>query len=73
MNDFFDDLKEIKKDMLKSSKKVESKSCLDENSKDNDSSFKEVFDLSKESVEAREKRLTDEFLEYTKDADIKRI
>ncbi|NLY03553.1 MAG: hypothetical protein GXZ15_01730 [Campylobacter sp.] len=73
MNDFFDDLKEIKKDMLKSSKKVESKSCLDENSKDNDSSFKEVFDLSKESVEAREKRLKDEFLEYTKDADIKRI
>lgn len=55
MNDFFDDLKAIKKDMVK------------ENDK------KEEFDLAKESVKAREKRLQDDFLEYMRISDIKKI
>ncbi|NLK66463.1 MAG: hypothetical protein GX282_03205 [Campylobacteraceae bacterium] len=58
MNDFFDDLKAIKKDMIKS----------DEAKKE-----KEKLDLEKESIKAREKRLEIEFLEYVKGQDIRKI
>ena len=58
MSDFFDDLKAIKKDMIKSDvvKKEEEK-----------------LNLEKESIKAREKRLESEFLEYTKELNIKKI
>lgn len=54
MNDFLDDLKALKKDMI-------------------DEEKKEQLDLEKESIKAREKRLQDEFLEYIKESNIKKI
>lgn len=58
MNDFFDELKALKKDMVK----------------DQEKSIKDgIKAKEEESIKAREKRLQDEFLEYVKDTNIKKI
>ncbi|MDK8323474.1 MAG: hypothetical protein QP761_06245 [Campylobacter ureolyticus] len=71
MNDFFDDLKNIKKDMLKNEALKQNTKETAEKIKLEDDEFKVEFD--KESIKQRVKRLQDEFLEYTKDENIKKI
>lgn len=71
MNDFFDDLKNIKKDMLKNEAFKQNAKETAEKIKSEDDEFKVEFD--KESIKQRVKRLQDEFLEYTKDENIKKI
>lgn len=71
MNDFFDDLKNIKKDMLKNEALKQNTKETAEKIKSEDDEFKVEFD--KESIKQRVKRLQDEFLEYTKDENIKKI
>ncbi|VYS96769.1 hypothetical protein [Campylobacter ureolyticus] len=71
MNDFFDDLKNIKKDMLKNEAFKQNAKETAEKIKSEDDEFKVEFD--KESIKQRAKRLQDEFLEYTKDENIKKI
>lgn len=71
MNDFFDDLKNIKKDMLKNEAFKQNAKETAEKIKLEDDEFKVEFD--KESIKQRVKRLQDEFLEYTKDENIKKI
>ena len=71
MNDFFDDLKNIKKDMLKNEALKQNAKEITEKIKSEDDEFKVEFD--KESIKQRVKRLQDEFLEYTKDENIKKI
>lgn len=71
MNDFFDDLKNIKKDMLKNEAFKQNTKETAEKIKSEDDEFKVEFD--KESIKQRVKRLQDEFLEYTKDENIKKI
>lgn len=71
MNDFFDDLKNIKKDMLKNEALKQNTKEAAEKIKSEDDEFKVEFD--KESIKQRVKRLQDEFLEYTKDENIKKI
>lgn len=75
MMDFGEALKDIKKDMLKDAKvKTPVKAKKPNPNRDEFKDiFKDEFDISKESVEAREKRLKDEFIEYTKNAKIKKI
>lgn len=71
MNDFFDDLKNIKKDMLKNEALKQNAKEITEKIKSEDDEFKVEFD--KESIKQRVKRLQDEFLEYAKDENIKKI
>lgn len=71
MNDFFDDLKNIKKDMLKNEAFKQNAKETAEKIKSEDYEFKVEFD--KESIKQRVKRLQDEFLEYVKDENIKKI
>lgn len=71
MNDFFDDLKNIKKDMLKNEALKQNAKEIAEKIKSEDDEFKVEFD--KESIKQRVKRLQDEFLEYAKDENIKKI
>ena len=71
MNDFFDDLKNIKKDMLKNEAFKQNAKETAEKIKSEDDEFKVEFD--KESIKQRVKRLQDEFLEYAKDENIKKI
>ncbi|MCZ6105452.1 hypothetical protein O6B34_05175 [Campylobacter ureolyticus] len=71
MNDFFNDLKNIKKDMLKNKALKQNAKEITEKIKSEDDEFKVEFD--KESIKQRVKRLQDEFLEYTKDENIKKI
>lgn len=71
MNDFFDDLKNIKKDMLKNEALKQNTKETAEKIKLEDDEFKVEFD--KESIKQRVKRLQDEFLEYAKDENIKKI
>lgn len=71
MNDFFDDLKNIKKDMLKNEAFKQNAKETAEKIKSEDDEFKVEFD--KESIKQRVKRLQDEFLEYVKDENIKKI
>ncbi|EPH07865.1 hypothetical protein HMPREF9309_01120 [Campylobacter ureolyticus ACS-301-V-Sch3b] len=71
MNDFFDDLKNIKKDMLKNEAFKQNAKETAEKIKSEDDEFKVEFD--KESIKQRVKRLQNEFLEYTKDENIKKI
>lgn len=71
MNDFFNDLKNIKKDMLKNEALKQNAKEITEKIKSEDDEFKVEFD--KESIKQRVKRLQDEFLEYTKDENIKKI
>lgn len=71
MNDFFDDLKNIKKDMIKNDALKQNSKKQREKDKFEDEDFKLEFD--KESVKSRIKRLQDEFLEYTKNENIKKI
>lgn len=71
MNDFFDDLKNIKKDMLKNKALKQNAKEIAEKIKSEDDEFKVEFD--KESIKQRVKRLQDEFLEYAKDENIKKI
>lgn len=71
MNDFFDDLKNIKKDMLKNEALKQNTKETAEKIKSEDDEFKVEFD--KESIKQRVKRLQDEFLEYAKDENIKKI
>lgn len=58
MNDFFNDLKVIKKELAKEQTKLEQE---------------KIKILEEESIKQREKRLQDEFLNYAKDACIKKI
>ena len=69
MNDFFNDLKNIKKDMLKNEALKQNTKETAEKIKLEDDEFKVEFD--KESIKQRVKRLQDEFLEYAKDENIK--
>ncbi|GKH60531.1 hypothetical protein [Campylobacter ureolyticus] len=71
MNDFFNDLKNIKKDMLKNKALKQNAKEITEKIKSEDDEFKVEFD--KESIKQRVKRLQDEFLEYAKDENIKKI
>ena len=71
MNDFFNDLKNIKKDILKNESLKQNTKETAEKIKLEDDEFKVEFD--KESIKQRVKRLQDEFLEYTKDENIKKI
>ena len=71
MNDFFNDLKNIKKDMLKNKALKQNAKEITEKAKLEDDEFKVEFD--KESIKQRVKRLQDEFLEYAKDENIKKI
>ena len=71
MNDFFNDLKNIKKDMLKNKALKQNAKVITEKIKSEDDEFKVEFD--KESIKQRVKRLQDEFLEYAKDENIKKI
>lgn len=71
MNDFFNDLKNIKKDMLKNEALKQNTKETAEKIKSEDDEFKVEFD--KESIKQRVKRLQDEFLEYAKDENIKKI
>ncbi|MCZ6169239.1 hypothetical protein [Campylobacter ureolyticus] len=71
MNDFFNDLKNIKKDMLKNEALKQNAKEITEKIKSEDDEFKVEFD--KESIKQRVKRLQDEFLEYAKDENIKKI
>ncbi|MDU7071211.1 hypothetical protein [Campylobacter ureolyticus] len=71
MNDFFNDLKNIKKDMLKNKALKQNAKEITEKIKSEDDEFKVEFD--KESIKQRVKRLQDEFLEYVKDENIKKI
>lgn len=71
MNDFFNDLKNIKKDMLKNEALKQNAKEITEKIKSEDDEFKVEFD--KESIKQRVKRLQDEFLEYVKDENIKKI
>ena len=71
MNDFFNDLKNIKKDMLKNKALKQNAKEITEKIKSEDDEFKIEFD--KESIKQRVKRLQDEFLEYAKDENIKKI
>lgn len=71
MNDFFNDLKNIKKDMLKNEDLKQNAKEITEKIKSEDDEFKVEFD--KESIKQRVKRLQDEFLEYAKDENIKKI
>lgn len=75
MNDFFESLKDIKKELAKKDQKEIKKA---KKSNPNPNEFKEIFedeefDLAKESIGARQKRLKDEFQEYVKHCDIKKI
>lgn len=71
MNDFFDDLKNLKKDMLKNEAFKQNAKETAEKIKSEDDEFKVEFD--KESIKQRVKRLQDEFLEYAKYENIKKI
>lgn len=71
MNDFFNDLKNIKKDMLKNEALKQNTKETAEKAKLEDDEFKVEFD--KESIKQRVKRLQEEFLEYVKDENIKKI
>lgn len=71
MNDFFNDLKNIKKEMLKNEAFKQNAKEITEKIKSEDDEFKVEFD--KESIKQRVKRLQDEFLEYAKDENIKKI
>ena len=67
MNDFFNDLKNIKKDMLKNEALKQNAKEIAEKIKSEDDEFKVEF------IKQRVKRLQDEFLEYAKDENIKKI
>lgn len=78
MNDFFDSLKDIKKELEKDKKpkKTKSQAIKLENfdiSEDEKAEFASEFDLQKESITSREKRLQNEFLAYIKGENIKKI
>lgn len=76
MNDFFDSLKEIKKELKK--QEIAKKPIKPKKSNSDTNEFKEIFqdeefDLEKESIFSRQKRLKDEFQEYVKNCNIKKI
>ncbi len=87
--DFLDSLKDIKKDMLKDkvvssmpkkpkkrdSNRDEFKDIFrdDDSESGLDGVATEEFDVAKESIAAREKRLKDEFLKYVDAANIKKL
>ena len=86
--DFLDSLKDIKKDMLKD-KAASSAPKKPKKRNPNRDEFKDIFrdddggsgldsvaeefDVAKESIAAREKRLKDEFLKYVDAANIKKL
>nr|WP_314441327.1 hypothetical protein [uncultured Campylobacter sp.] len=86
--DFLDSLKDIKKDMLKD-KAASSAPKKPKRPNPNRDEFKDIFidddsgggldgvaeefDVAKESIAAREKRLKDEFLKYVDAANIKKL
>lgn len=72
MNDFFDSLKEIKKD-LKKQESIKSKVKQKIAPKNENYIFKDEFDIEKESIKSRQKRLQNEFLSYMKDQGVKEI
>ncbi len=78
MNDFFDSLKDIKKELEKDKRPKKTKSQVTklanfDISEDEKAEFTSEFDLQKESISSREKRLQNEFLTYIKGENIKKI
>ncbi|MBR8463922.1 hypothetical protein KDD93_04945 [Campylobacter sp. faydin G-24] len=63
MNDFFDSLKEIKKELTK-----------EQNTKNTKQKSQNATTFSKEdAIAQKQERLKDEFLSYIKDSDIRKI
>lgn len=75
--DFLDSLKDIKKDMIKEQKAINSPKQKPKKTNPNRDEFKDIFkedlDFANENISEREKRLKDEFAEFVKFADIKKI
>lgn len=77
--DFLDSLKDIKKDMLKEQKAINSPKPKPKKPNPNRDEFKDIFkddleaDFSNESINERESRLKDEFEQFIKHAGVKKI
>ena len=69
MNDFFDSLKDIKSQMIKDQKATSKPKKVASNP--NKDEFKEIF--KDESLQDKETRLKDEFSEFVKHANVKKI
>lgn len=70
MNNFFDNLKDIKKDMIKKEKVNETK---DKKPNPNRDEFKDIFKDEEESLELKKERLQDEFKKYVEFSKVKKI
>ncbi|AII14800.1 hypothetical protein CIG1485E_0962 [Campylobacter iguaniorum] len=75
MNDFFDSLKDIKSDLVKEQKQKKQVAPKKPKPNPNRDEFKDIFKEPNEieMPDAKEHRLKDEFLDFIKFADVKKI
>ncbi|EAJ0344483.1 hypothetical protein YZ08_00780 [Campylobacter fetus] len=75
MNDFFDSLKNIKNELVKEQKSQEIKVPKKPKLNPNRDEFKDIFAEPNEieMPDAKEHRLKDEFLEFIKHSDVKKL